>query len=189
MQLIRADQYITRPWKNGGGTTREVVLFPHGSTYDTFGWTASAARVDREGPFSIFPNADRSMAILSGASLTLHGLSAAPTTLTTHSAPFAFPGDVAVTATLGGDAIENMNMMVLRDQFGHRMRRLTITGEHTITPQGTTVVFAERGALRAKSDVAPMIDIAEGDSLLSASAFVLSAPHEATVLVMEIWPI
>jgi uncharacterized protein len=189
MRVVRASDYITRPWKNGGGTTREILTFPEGAGYDTFGWLVSAARVERPGPFSIFPDADRTMAILSGSSLSLHGLGSSPVVLTPQSEPFDFPGDVPVSATLGGEAIEDMNLMVRRGQFGHRMRRLDVGPETTITPRGTAVVFLERGAVCAVSNGQPVITLAQSDSLICMAPLVVSAQGAATLLVMEVWPI
>jgi uncharacterized protein len=189
MKAIRASDYITRPWKNGGGTTREVVVFPAGATYETFGWTVSAARVDREGPFSIFPNADRTMAILSGASLALHGLASTLINLTTNSDPFTFPGDAAVTATLGGGAIENMNMMVRRDQFGHSMLRVTGSDTTSVSPRGTSIIFLQSGTADVAAFDQPRINLGTEDSLVS-DASVLVTPHGiATVLLMDVWPL
>jgi uncharacterized protein len=189
MKLIRASDYITRPWKNGGGTTREVVIFPAGATYDNFGWTVSAARVDREGPFSVFPCADRTMAILSGTSLALHGLAATPAILTANSDPFSFPGDVAVNATLGGEPIENMNMMVRRDQFGHRMLRVTGTDPISLVPRGTSIIFVQSGTADVSAVDQAATRLATEDSLIS-DAPVMVTPHGVvTVLLMDVWPL
>jgi uncharacterized protein len=189
LKIIRVTDYITRPWKNGGGTTREVVLFPAGATYDSFGWTVSAARVANEGPFSIFPNADRTMAILSGTSLALHGLGPTPALLTTASEPFTFPGDVPVTATLGGEPIENMNMMVRRDQYGHRMRRVTASDALSVTPRGTSIIFLQSGAADVSVANQPSVRLATEDSVVCDRPLVVTPQGLVTVLLMDVWPL
>jgi uncharacterized protein len=189
MKIIRAVDMISKPWKNGGGTTREVVIFPEGSNYDDYGWMASAARVARDGPFSHFPNADRTMAILSGTSLSLHGLGPSPVTLTTASAPFTFPGDVPVTAALGGVPIENMNMMVRRDQFGHSMRRLVTSDPVPVKPRGTSIIFLQSGAADVSLAGQYSMRLAIEDSVMSDTPFVLTPQGTATVLMMDVWPL
>ena len=39
------------PWKNGGGSTRELVCWPPGAGTDAFGWRVSVARIAAAGPF------------------------------------------------------------------------------------------------------------------------------------------
>jgi environmental stress-induced protein Ves len=45
-------------WKNGGGTTREVVTQPPGAAFDEFNWRVSIATIASDGPFSTFPGVD-----------------------------------------------------------------------------------------------------------------------------------
>ena len=47
------------PWKNGGGSTRELVCWPPGAGTDAFGWRVSVARIAAAGPFSAFAGVDR----------------------------------------------------------------------------------------------------------------------------------
>jgi uncharacterized protein len=186
MRVIRAREYVTRPWKNGGGTTREIVTFPEGSGYDTFEWLISAAHVGGDGPFSIFPEVDRSMAILSGAAMTLHGLGAAPVALTPETAPYAFAGDVPVTATLANGPVEDLNLMTRRGTYRHAMRRVAMGAPVALLSRGVLAVFAERGAVRAKS-ASGAVEAAEGDTVLCESDVVLSGSSGAQAIVMEIW--
>ena len=59
------------PWKNGGGTTREIAAFPPGAGLDDFGWRLSVAEVERDGPFSVFSGVDRTIVLLDGAGMRL----------------------------------------------------------------------------------------------------------------------
>ena len=47
------------PWKNGGGSTREIVCRPPGAGMDGFDWRVSVATIARSGPFSVFTGVDR----------------------------------------------------------------------------------------------------------------------------------
>ena len=63
--LPAADR-IAVPWKNGGGVTREVCVFPAGAGMDDFLWRISMAEVTEAGPFSHFPGIDRHLTVLHG---------------------------------------------------------------------------------------------------------------------------
>ena len=47
------------PWKNGGGSTREIVCRPPGAGMDSFEWRVSIATIAQSGPFSVFAGVDR----------------------------------------------------------------------------------------------------------------------------------
>jgi hypothetical protein len=57
------------PWKNGGGTTREVIRVP--AQGDDFVWRVSVAQIDASGAFSDFAAYNRTMVLLKGAGLEL----------------------------------------------------------------------------------------------------------------------
>lgn len=55
MKIIRASEYKTMPWKNGGGVTVEIAIHPPGASVNAFDWRISMATVAQDGPFSSFP--------------------------------------------------------------------------------------------------------------------------------------
>ncbi|MGN6207430.1 HutD/Ves family protein [Asticcacaulis sp.] len=63
---LPALQRIPQPWKNGGGVTREIAVFPDGAGMDDFQWRISMAEVTESGPFSRFDSIDRHLTVLSG---------------------------------------------------------------------------------------------------------------------------
>src|ERR1044072_6743781 len=101
LRIIRSASYPTRPWKNGGGTTRDIALWPRGASLDDFDWRLSLAQVDRDGPFSRFDNVDRTLVLLSGA-MTLQEQDRR-IDLVRHQ-PFTFAGERAIEATVAGGA-------------------------------------------------------------------------------------
>ncbi len=54
------------PWKNGGGSTTELAIFPSDATLENFVWRLSTATVKTDGPFSHFAQIDRTLAIFIG---------------------------------------------------------------------------------------------------------------------------
>jgi environmental stress-induced protein Ves len=66
VRILRAADRSASPWKNGGGITFEIASFPDEYEIHDFGWRISLAEVRQSGPFSIFPNIDRTLAIIDG---------------------------------------------------------------------------------------------------------------------------
>ncbi|MEO8119861.1 MAG: HutD family protein, partial [Rhodoferax sp.] len=87
------------PWKNGGGSTREIVCQPPGADMDNFDWRVSIATIAANGPFSVFVGVDRVIMLLDGAGVRLHAADI-DHKLDTPGAPFAFAGDVALDCEL-----------------------------------------------------------------------------------------
>lgn len=123
MKIFKAAEYQRMPWKNGAGETAEIAVFPKNAGLSDFGWRLSMATVASDGPFSAFPDVDRTLTILSGAGIELD-VAGERLTLTTHSAPYAFPADVATSARLMADTVVDLNVMTRRGQFQHRVERL-----------------------------------------------------------------
>lgn len=136
MCILKAARYRTMPWKNGGGSTTEVAVSPEGAGLDTFDWRISMAVVAADGPFSAFPDIDRTLSILDGAGLVLHGLGD-PVRLLPGTAPFAFPADAAVSAALLAGPITDLNVMTRRGRFHDRTSRLA-AGTMAIAPETAT---------------------------------------------------
>ena len=57
-QLIQYASLRPAPWKNGGGSTTEIAVWPNGAGLDEFDWRISLATITQSGPFSFFPGID-----------------------------------------------------------------------------------------------------------------------------------
>lgn len=126
MHILKAAEYRRMPWRNGRGETAEVAIGPAGATLNDFDWRVSMARIDADGPFSIFPKTDRTLTVLRGDGLHLSIGGSASAELTCDSEPLAFPGDVAADATLLGGAVTDLNVMTHRERLKHSVRRVRI---------------------------------------------------------------
>lgn len=129
------------PWKNGGGETMEIALAPTDAGLDDFDWRVSMARVDVDGPFSAFAGVDRSLAIIDGKGLTLSAEGRAPITLTRHSEPLSFPGDVPTSSRLINGRVTDLNVMTRRGRFQHRIERLDISGSAEVIVAATVALL------------------------------------------------
>jgi hypothetical protein len=147
MRLLRAADRQATPWKNGGGVTREVAVWPPGAGFGDFDWRVSMAEVTADGPFSVFPGVDRVLAVLDGRfRLAVAGLE--PADLTPASAPLKFPGDVPAFAELLTPKARDLNVMVRRGKIGAEVVPLGISGEHTLPLTGRqTLLLVADGEL------------------------------------------
>lgn len=109
------------PWKNGGGTTAEVLCVPQGADLDGFSWRISTARVAGSGPFSLFPGVSRHLAVVEGGRLTLH-LPERTVELDPEAAPVRFSGEVPCTCDHAGAPVLDLNLMT-RAPFHGSIRR------------------------------------------------------------------
>ncbi|CAL4867244.1 Protein Ves [Asticcacaulis sp. MM231] len=128
---------VATPWKNGGGVTREVAVFPVGASMDDFLWRVSMAVVTEAGPFSLFTNIDRHLTVLSG-SLRLEFSDRSVILATCES--LAFAGDVPVHGTPLAP-VTDLNVMTRRGQMRADVRR--IDGEMTLQ-SGLLIVTEEQ---------------------------------------------
>ena len=123
MRILRAADHRRMPWKNGGGETTEIAVFPEGAGLDEFDWRVSMARVDVDGPFSSFPGIERTLAILEGAGLILNVHGRGSKLMTQQSEPYPFPADVPTSAALVAGTVLDFNVMSRRDKVVHRVQR------------------------------------------------------------------
>lgn len=65
---IHADALPATPWKNGGGITRDLLLWPSASDARV---RLSLADIDRDGPFSSYPGVTRWFTVVEGAGVEL----------------------------------------------------------------------------------------------------------------------
>ena len=182
LRIIRSVDYPTRPWKNGGGTTRDIAVSPPGASLDDFDWRLSLAQVDRDGPFSPFDNVDRTLVLLSGA-MTLHRQDR-QIDLVRHE-PITFEGERAIEATLAGASTLDFNVMTRRGRARHVVRRESFSKQASIVaPAGKTIaLFALAGGLSVDGEQLHAYDTV----IISASRVAISAaPDGVAALVIEL---
>lgn len=138
------------PWKNGGGETTEIVVFPDNAGLSDFDWRVSMARVDGSGPFSSFPGIDRTLSILEGAGIVLDVEGRTQKRLVIESEPHPFPADVATSADLIGGTVIDFNVMSRRGSVAHTVERLRIS---LSSPAGSTrLVLCSSGSVAIRSE-------------------------------------
>lgn len=124
MRILRHGDYRRMSWKNGLGVTEEVIAYPPQSDMASFGWRVSIAHVGADGPFSLFPGVDRTIALLDGEGIALD-LPDRTIELDRRSPPFAFSGDCRISSRNRSGPTVDLNVMTRRGLFRHEMRRIS----------------------------------------------------------------
>ncbi|KRB59399.1 HutD-family protein [Rhizobium sp. Root708] len=187
-RVLKASSYRRMPWKNGGGETVEIAVSPPDAALSDFDWRVSMATVATDGPFSIFVGIDRTLSILEGAGMALAIDGAEPRVLTTTSEPLSFPADVAVSATLPGGPITDLNVMTRRARLRHRVERIEVDGRCSVhVATGTWLVLCQHGTLSLGLAGEPMV-LDAGDTFLAEGAAdtVLSLTGQALSYLISI---
>ena len=107
---VRVSDARPQPWRNGGGVTRELLLWPDAQAWQV---RVSVADIAADGPFSSFEGVDRGFAVLEGAGVIL-GLPGKEQTVTSHSEPVLFNGELAPSCRLLCGPTRDLNLMVRR---------------------------------------------------------------------------
>ena len=181
MQRYDLNQIAPSPWKNGGGSTREIACWPQGAGMDSFGWRVSVATLASSGAFSVFAGVDRQLLLLQGQGVRLHSSDGrVDHTLHRPWEPVAFAGDVPVHCTLTAGAAEDFNLMLRRGQWRGSLQVLRTACAPGRTGAGLCMVLAgkwQHGAQRlapgqglwwsAPTDAAPLCPVPDTGAALA----------------------
>ena len=165
MRHLPASERVAQAWKNGGGITREVAVFPAGASMDDFLWRVSMADVTEVGPFSLFANIDRHLTVLSG-SLRLEFSDRSVILVAGES--LAFAGDMPVHG-IPVTPVTDLNVMTRRGHMHADVHR--IDGEETI-PSGLLIVTEAQTV--AGHELNPFDALMIEDETLTATGFLIA---------------
>jgi uncharacterized protein len=111
MRIIRWADCKVMPWKNGGGTTTEIICVPPDA--ENFDWRISVADVVEAGPFSRFPGYERHIVVIEGQGMDLISPNGSKTRLNIMT-PHVFSGDDDVRGELPFGPARDLNLIVRR---------------------------------------------------------------------------
>lgn len=132
-------------WKNGGGSTTEIAVFPQEAGFDAFDWRVSLATIAADGPFSAFPGVERTLVLVDGHGMTLD-IDGEPTMLSKADPVAAFDGESRVEAKLSRGPSTDFNVMTRLDRCWHRFGRRVLDGDSTFVARAdVTVLFLAEG--------------------------------------------
>jgi environmental stress-induced protein Ves len=126
-----------QPWKNGGGTTRELLAWPAGADWRV---RLSVAEVVADGPFSRFEGVQRWFAVLRGAGVRLV-VDGVAHTVTATDGPLAFGGAADTCCTLLGGPTQDFNLMLR----GGSARVQRVQGQLQVAPSASQFLAVYTG--------------------------------------------
>ncbi len=149
IQLIDLDCLPASPWKNGGGSTRQLAIHPPQASLDDFAWRISCAQVSGAGPFSAFPGIQRSLALLEGELLLQR--QSGMTTLCAGGESLDFPGEEPFSATPLAGEVFVLNLMSRRDEWQQGLKSLQLHGEMPLAELAEVrLLLCSAGLLRVR---------------------------------------
>jgi uncharacterized protein len=127
-RILRDTERRDVPWKNGLGTTRDILERPAPGREP--GHRLSLATIARDAAFSLYPGIDRTIVLADGAGFVLAFADGARAELT-PSAPIAsFAGELPAECTLLRGSARALNVMTARAAGNHSVAiRRFVSGE------------------------------------------------------------
>ncbi len=156
MNILRRSEYKVMAWKNGGGITTEIAVFPPGSGLDgePFQWRVSIAEVADDGGFSTFNGYDRYIMLLEGNGMQLEAAGTTVLDLTSPYQPQSFSGDQAMYGKLRAGPVRDFNLMVARKSGHGALDCRQVSEPLSLTGDGSTrLVYLIEGELSAGGHV------------------------------------
>lgn len=151
IHTVNLAQVAPQPWRNGCGTTQELLAWP-----STEHWLLriSVARIDTSVPFSAFPGIERWFQVLQGAGVALR-FDERRITLTAQSEPLCFDGGHPPVCELLDGTTQDLNLM-LREDAGRGGLLVARTGADWHSAATLRAVFALQPATLHVDDAAPL---------------------------------
>ena len=114
---INALDIVPQAWRNGGGQTRELWVWPPAGSkgHDDWRLRISLADITQDGPFSAFEGVARWFTVVSGAGVVLT-LPGGPLILRPGDAPLTFDGAIAPACSLLAGPTQDLNLMTRHGQ-------------------------------------------------------------------------
>lgn len=114
VHLLSVHDLPEHAWKNGGGSTRELVCRPPHAGFNDFDWRISIAQVSRDGDFSLFPGVDRHIMLIDGENMPLTDKETGSLHVLQPFEPHSFPGEAPIANTLPHGPTRDFNLMLRR---------------------------------------------------------------------------
>jgi environmental stress-induced protein Ves len=142
MIKLDSQNYQRKAWKNGGGESRQVLIYPPNSDLDNFGYRITIANVASDGPFSRFEGVDRSLLLLFGDGISMHFKdNLTPIFLNPASKLLQIAGEDEIDCRLIGSKVIDFNVMTRRNFYHHLVTDLIVTDTHDFICTATIAVI------------------------------------------------
>jgi environmental stress-induced protein Ves len=159
LRRLKSEDYVTKPWKNGHGVTRDVILWPASEDFDI---RVSLADIPPVSVFSSFPGITRHITRLSGDAMTLTFADGQVEHLRLLT-PLTFDSAKAPSCEAAGAQTRVLNVMTRTTSWRSSVRVLP-DGHHRAAPPagGMLLLFAATGSWMAGG-----VNCTAGEALLA----------------------
>ncbi|MFB2637772.1 HutD family protein [Shewanella bicestrii] len=143
IRIIRYEECESSLWKNGGGSTKQLLIWPKGADLSNFDFRISIATISSDGPFSLFHGIGRQLCILEGEGVRLNikgndlGQSE-EIVLRPNDPPFCFNGETQIESKLLDKQILDFNVMTRRGKYHACIEQLELDGPFSLEPTKTS---------------------------------------------------
>lgn len=163
MQVFSEREYVTVPWKNGGGLTREILKVPPDEA--AFAWRLSLATIAAPGPFSAFDGYDRTLVLVRGAGFELDFGPHGRCTLRAPGQMVAFDGAWPTQCVPIDGPSTDLNLIVARDRAEAQTAILRVMAREIIRTAGweETLVCCVSGSVRIESAAGEAATLSSAD--------------------------
>lgn len=144
IQIIRYQDCESSLWKNGGGSTKQLLIWPKGADLSNFDFRISIATISSNGPFSLFNGIDRKLCILGGAGVRLNIKGndieqSEEIVLRPNDPPFCFSGETIIESMLLDKEVLDFNVMTKRKSYNSYLERKDLNGKTTLSTFRTKI--------------------------------------------------
>ncbi|MFB2726388.1 HutD family protein [Shewanella mangrovisoli] len=189
IQIIRYEECESSLWKNGGGSTKQLLIWPKGADLSNFDFRISIATISSDGPFSLFHGIDRQLCILEGEGVRLKikgndlGQSE-EIILRPNDPPFCFSGETKIESKLLDNQLLDFNVMTRRGNYTARVERIECNGKVQIeTKDNSAHQFANTPPIQFLLPLAPISCIYQGEKITLQSYDLLRLAEEKNTTV------
>lgn len=154
-QLIHADDVALKPWRNGGGQTRELLAWPSAEACNV---RVAVADIASDGPFSAYDGVERWIVVISGVGIELT-FSDGDRRLVRGDDPLCFDGADAPGCRLVDGSTRDLNLMVQAGRGVMRSVRPGFAWNEAFAMRGVFTVTAGRWAAGDQTCMVPAMTL------------------------------
>ena len=146
-RLLRSTDYRRTRWKNDGGWTTELAVYPSETNFD---WRISIADIETNGPFSTFNGYDRAIALLEGIGMELRFDNAESVRLERRLHFTRFAGEWKTDGVLISGKVRDFNVIWKRDAIEATVLHRPLVGPMVFFRDATWFIYLADGTAEAK---------------------------------------
>jgi environmental stress-induced protein Ves len=146
-RLLRTADYRRVRWKNDGGWTTELAVYPSATD---FAWRISIADIETSGPFSVFAGYDRAIALLEGIGMELRFDAADAVRLERRLHFTRFAGEWNTEGVLLSGKVRDFNVIWKRESVDATVLHRPLVGPMVFFRDATWFIYLADGHAEAK---------------------------------------